>query len=78
MSDDFQEPYEYQQPYEPAPQAYQPEPKKKMSGWVIALIVVLVIIVVCCLCICLSTVVLGPAMGTVFSDIVETLEVPTY
>ena len=48
--------------------AYEPEPKKRMSGWLIALIVVLVLIVVCCICACVAMVLLGPSMGTVFSD----------
>jgi hypothetical protein len=55
---------------------YEPEPKKGMSGWLIALIVVLVLIVVCCICACLALLLMGPAVGNVFSGVVETLEVP--
>ena len=69
----YQQPPQYQEPY-----AYEPEPKKKMSGWIIALIVVLVLIVVCCVCSCLAMLLLGPSVGTVFSDIVLTMEAPMY
>jgi hypothetical protein len=58
---------------------YEPEPKKGMSGWVIALIVILAILVVCCVCACMAAVLLGltgPAVGNVFSGIVETMEAP--
>jgi hypothetical protein len=56
---------------------YEPEPKRGMSGWVIALIVILVIILICCICGCLGMILAGPAVGTVFSDIVSTMEVMT-
>lgn len=56
---------------------YEPEPKKGMSGWLIALIVVLVLIVVCCICACLAILLMGPAMGNVFSTMIETIEAAT-
>jgi hypothetical protein len=56
---------------------YEPEPKRGMSGWLIALIVVLVIIVVCCICVCLAMLLMGPAMGEVFSTMIETIEAAT-
>jgi hypothetical protein len=56
---------------------YEPEPKRGMSGWLIALIVILVLVVVCCICVCLGLLLFGPAVGEVFSDIVTTLEVVT-
>ena len=55
----------------------EPEPKKRMSGWLIALIVVAVLVVVCCLCIFLSLLLLGPAVGNVFSTVIETVEAMT-
>jgi hypothetical protein len=56
---------------------YEPEPKKGMSGWLIALIVVLVLIVVCCICACVAVWLAGPSIGNVFSSVIETLEVYT-
>lgn len=49
----------------------EPEPKKKMSGWLIALIVVLVLIVVCCLCVCVAFLLASPAIGNTFSTVIE-------
>jgi hypothetical protein len=70
-----QAPYE-SEPY-PDQQYYAPEPPKKTSGWLIALIVVLVLVVVCCLCLCGAMVLLGPSVGNVFSTIVTTMEAIT-
>lgn len=59
----------------------EPEPKKGMSGWVIALIVIAALIVLCCLCLLavflLAPVLLGPSFGNVFSTIIETVEATT-
>lgn len=70
-----------QEPYQPEPrmsqEPYAPEPKKKMSGWLIALIVVLVLIVLCCLCGLVIWLLMGPAVGNVFSTIIETVEATT-
>jgi flagellar basal body-associated protein FliL len=59
----------------------EPKPKQRMSGWLIALIVIVVLIFVCCICFFLITLLfpalLGPAVGDVFSTIVETLEAAT-
>ena len=55
---------------------YEPEPKKGMSGWLIALIVVLVLIVACCICACAALLLAGPEIGNVFSTIIETMEAP--
>jgi hypothetical protein len=68
MEDTYQD-ETYQEDY-----YHEPEPKKKMSGWLIALIVVLVLIVVCCLCTCLALWLAGPAVGNVFSEVIETME----
>jgi len=65
MQDAYQD-NTYQNEYYPAP-----EPKKGMSGWLIALIVVLVLIAVCCLCLCLVVVLAGPSVGNTFSTIIE-------
>jgi hypothetical protein len=67
----YAEPYEQDYYYPPQ------QPKRGMSGWLIALIVVLVLILLCCICLCLGVLLLGPAMGETFSTIVETLEVMT-
>ena len=70
----------YQEPYEETYQDddyYEPEPKKGMSGWLIALIVLLVLLVLCCICLCVATVLLGPAVGTTMSTIIETVEAVT-
>lgn len=56
---------------------YEPEPRRGMRGWVIAFLVLLVLAVVCCICLCVATVVLGPAVGTTFSTIIETVEANT-
>ena len=61
-------------PYE---QDYGAEPKRGMSGWLIALIVVAVLIVLCCICALALVVIAGPAVGDVFSTIIETIEVMT-
>jgi hypothetical protein len=59
----------------------QPEPKKGLTGWQIALIVVAALIVVCCLCLLVTLVfvpvVLGPSFGNVFSTVIETVEAMT-
>jgi flagellar basal body-associated protein FliL len=55
----------------------EPEPKKGMSGWLIALIIIAVLFAICCLCLLLSFLLLGPAVGNVFSTIVETVEATT-
>ena len=54
----------------------EPEPKKGMSGWLIALIIIGALVVICCLCL-LIVLVLGPAVGNVFSTIIETVEATT-
>jgi hypothetical protein len=56
---------------------YEPEPKKRMSGWLIALIAVLALIVVCCICTFLAFLLAGPAVGNVFSTVIETVEAVT-
>jgi hypothetical protein len=70
-----------QETYEPEPYAQdpygQPQPKQRMSGWLIALIVILVLIVVCCLCVFVGLLLMGPAVGNVFSTIVETVQATT-
>lgn len=59
----------------------EPEPKKRMSGWLIALIVVVALVVVCCICLLIVLLVvpavLGPAVGNVFSTVIETMEAMT-
>ena len=59
----------------------EPEPKRQLTGWQIALIVVAALIVICCLCFLVSLllfpVVLGPEVGNVFSTIIETMEAMT-
>lgn len=57
---------------------YQPpEPKRGMSGWVIALIIIAALIVICCICLLAVLVivptVLGPSIGNVFSTIEKAL-----
>jgi hypothetical protein len=54
-----------------------PEPKRGMSGWLIALIVVLVLVVVCCLCLCVALLLLGPTVGNTFSTIIEQIMTAT-
>ena len=61
----------YQDPY------FEPEPKKGMSGWLIALIIIAALLVICCLCLCLSLLLGAPAIGNVFSTVVETVEALT-
>lgn len=53
------------------------EPKQKMSGWLIALIVFAALAVLCCLCFFLSLLLLTPVTGEVFSTIIETVEAMT-
>ncbi len=55
----------------------EPEPKKGMSGWLIALIVVTALVAICGLCLCFSLLLVGPAVGNVFSTIIETVEAAT-
>ncbi len=62
---------------EDQPYSYEPEPKKGMSPWLIALIVVAVIICVCCFCAVAGLILLGPEVGNVFSTIIETIETTT-
>jgi hypothetical protein len=56
---------------------YEPAPRRGMSGWLIALIVLLVLVVLCCICICAAGLLMGPAIGNVFSTVVETMEAMT-
>lgn len=63
---------EYQQvPYS------EPEPKKGLTGWQIALIVVAALVVICCLCSVVVFVLMGPGFGEVFSTVLETMEAMT-
>jgi hypothetical protein len=59
----------------------EPEPKRGLTGWQIALIIVAALIVICCVCLLVSLllfpVVLGPEIGDVFSTIIETMEAMT-
>jgi hypothetical protein len=59
----------------------EPEPKRGLTGWQIALIIVAALIVICCICFLVSLlffpVVLGPELGNVFSTIIETVEAMT-
>ena len=72
----MQDPYD-NEPYQDEPY-YAPEPKRRMSGWLIALIVVLVLVVALCLCLCVGLLLAGgPAVGNVFSTIVATVEAVT-
>lgn len=64
-------------PYE---QDYEAEPKKRMSGWLIALIVVVVLIFLCCICAFALVLLVWPVMGSagnVFSTVIETIEAMT-
>ena len=69
-----------QDPHETEPYVqegyYEPEPKRRMSGWLIALIVILVLIVACCCCVfvILFFVPTSSSVGNVFSTIIQTLE----
>ncbi|MFN2292130.1 MAG: hypothetical protein ACK2UC_13140 [Anaerolineae bacterium] len=56
---------------------YEAEPRKGMSGWLIALIIVLVLIVLCCICAFALVLLSGPAVGNVFSTVIETIEAMT-
>ncbi len=56
---------------------YEPEPKRGMSGWLIALIIVLGLGAVCLVCLCLALLLVGPAVGNTFSTIIETIEATT-
>ena len=56
---------------------YQSEPKRGVSGWLIALLVVVVLLVLCCICVFAALLLLGPAVGTTFSTIIETVEAMT-
>jgi hypothetical protein len=67
------EPYE-SEPYE---QEYPPAPRRRMSGWLIALIVILVLVILCCLCVLVAYLVSAPRVGNVFSTIIETIQVVT-
>lgn len=67
MEDAYQE-EAYQEEY-----YYEPEPKRGVSPWLIALIVVLVLIAVCCLCACVVFWLGGPAIGNVFSTMLEAM-----
>lgn len=71
MEQPYQEP-----PYEQEDYYVEAEPKKGMSGWLIALIVVLVLVVICCVCVCLGSLLAGPAIGSSFSTIIEELPTP--
>lgn len=72
--DTYEEPYEepYQDDY-----SYEPEPKRGMSGWLIALIVLLVLLVLCCLSLCVASALLRPALETLGTTIMETMEATT-
>jgi flagellar basal body-associated protein FliL len=52
---------------------YEPEPRRRMSGWLIVLIVAVVLILACCACACAVVLLSGPAIGNTFSTIIETL-----
>jgi flagellar basal body-associated protein FliL len=62
--------------YQEAPYS-KPEPKKGMSGWLIAIIIIAALVVICCICLILSLLLLGPAVGNVFSTVIETVEAAT-
>jgi hypothetical protein len=59
----------------------EPEPKRGLTGWQIALIIVAALIVICCICFFVSLLLvpalLGPEVGNVFSTIIETMEAMT-
>lgn len=67
--------------YQEVPYPAEPEPKKGLNGWQIALIVVAALIVVCCLCLLIvlifAPLLLGPSVGNVFSTVIETMEAMT-
>jgi hypothetical protein len=56
---------------------YAPEPRQRTTGWMIAFFVLLILAAACCICLCAATLLLGPAVGTTFSTIVETIEAIT-
>ncbi|MGD9046810.1 MAG: hypothetical protein PVF77_02045 [Anaerolineae bacterium] len=56
---------------------YEPEPKRGMSGWLIALIILLVLLVLCCICLCVATALLLPSIETMGTAIMETMEATT-
>ena len=70
-----EQPYQ-EPPYEAEDYYVAEEPKKGMSGWLIALIVVLVLIVLCCICVCLGMLLTGPTIGSTFSTIIEEMVTP--
>ncbi len=72
----MQDPYQEQMYQEPVYDEQYEEPKKGMSGWLIALLIILALIVVCCLCVCASSLLLGPAVGNTFSVIIEEVGTP--
>jgi flagellar basal body-associated protein FliL len=57
------------------------QPAKKKSPWITVLIIVVVLIVLCCLCVIVFSVVgpalLGPNIGNVFSNIMQSITTPT-
>ncbi len=66
-----------QDEYEQVPYS-EPEPKKKLTGGQIALIVIAVIVGLGCLCaigIVALMVLVGPEVGNVFSEIIDALTV---
>jgi hypothetical protein len=71
----MEQPYQ-ESPYEQEDDYVETEPKKGMSGWLIALIVVVVLIVLLCICVCLGLLLVGPAVGTTFSTIIEEMVTP--
>ncbi len=58
---------------EPYPESYYPapQPKKGISGWLIALIIILALIAICFVCVCVVVLLAGPAIGNTFSTIIE-------
>jgi hypothetical protein len=67
MSDMYQDDIYEQESYP------EEAPRRRMSGWLIALIIILVLIVLCCLCGLITLLVAGPAVGNTFSTIIEEL-----
>jgi len=88
--DDPQRPYRAPQqqraPYEQDAYSdqyyYEPAPRRRMSGWLIALIVVVILLILCCLCLC-AAILLGvplfggPVIGNTFSTIIEDIMTAT-
>jgi hypothetical protein len=56
---------------------HEAEPKRGTSGWLIAVIVILVLICICCVLIAGVLILAGPAVGNVFSNMIETIEAAT-